>query len=170
MKKWSLVLWFCTSLWAQTDLVINGQSVNLMLSTAAQQSPQLLTSAQPSADDLAKLKGAGVSVIIDLRGAQEDRGFDEANMSAQLGLRYINLPINGGADITYDNATKLDQLLAEQGESVVLLHCHSSNRVGALLALRAKQHGESSEQALAAGKLAGLKSLENIVKTQLDTK
>jgi len=159
-----------TLAFAQTDIVVNGKTIALSATATAQAEPHLITSGQPSANDLTALAAAGVGVLIDLRGTQEDRGFDEVQAAQQLGLHYIGMPINGAADITFDNAQKLHQLLQQQGDKTVLLHCHSSNRVGALLALRAKQLGQSNEQALAVGKAAGLKSLEAAVLTQMGTK
>ncbi len=42
----------------------------------------------------------------------------------------------------------------------VLVHCASGNRVGALFALREKANGATNEQAIAAGKTAGMTRLE----------
>jgi protein tyrosine phosphatase (PTP) superfamily phosphohydrolase (DUF442 family) len=50
----------------------------------------------------------------------------------------------------------------------VLVHCGSSNRVGAVFALRAKMNGANDEDALAFGKSAGMTSLESTVKTRLE--
>jgi hypothetical protein len=49
----------------------------------------------------------------------------------------------------------------------VLLHCASSNRVGALLALRAKANGTDSAAALDLGVANGLGSLKGAVETKL---
>ncbi len=145
---------------AQADVTINGHNTAIAAANVAQIHDKLITAAQPSADDLTTLAKAGVAVVIDLRGTQEERGFNEAAISQQLGVKYINLPIAGGEDVTFENAQKLDQILQQHKDSSVLLHCASSNRVGALMALRAKQHGASNDEALAAGRAAGMKSLE----------
>lgn len=129
---------------------------------------RLLTGSQPTANDLALLAKQGTTVVIDLRNQSEDRGFDEVAVAQQIGLNYVNLPISGPAEITIDNAKKLDALLAQYQNSTVLLHCHSSNRVGALLALRATLQGVDREAALEIGKQNGLRSLEAVVKQQMD--
>lgn len=129
-------------------------------------SPELITGSQPSQADLEKLKAAGVTTVINLRAASESAGFDEAAASAALGLRYVNIPIAGAGDITAENAAKLDAALRDAGGKT-LLHCASSNRVGALLALRAASAGQSTEEAVAFGKSAGMTSLEQAVRTQL---
>ncbi len=127
----------------------------------------LHTGGQPSADDLAHLRAQGVRTVIDLRGPQEDRGYDEAAEARRLGMDYVALPIAGKDDITPANAKALHALL-KQRDDAVLLHCASGNRVGALLALGAAQiDGAATDEALALGRAAGLKSLEPVVVEQL---
>jgi len=96
-----------------------------------------LSSGQPNAAALSAIAAAGYAGVIDLRMADEPRGFDEIGTAAALGLRYETLPVAGPNDVTFENAAKLDALLAEF-DGPVLLHCGSGNRVGALFALRAK--------------------------------
>ncbi|CAN7573782.1 sulfur transferase domain-containing protein [Pseudoxanthomonas sp. LjRoot143] len=134
----------------------------------AQPQPGLHTGGQPSPDDLARLKSEGVRTIIDLRGPQEDRGYDEAAEARRLWLEYITLPIAGKDDVTPANAKALGALLKAQ-DGGVLLHCASGNRVGALLALDAVASGASKEEALELGRKAGLKSLEPVVVERLAT-
>jgi uncharacterized protein (TIGR01244 family) len=129
--------------------------------------PGLHTGGQPTEAELGEFARQGVKTVIDLRGADEDRGYDEAAAAQRLGLRYEALPINGAGDLTAANAARLKQLL-ESGGNNVLLHCASGNRVGALLALMAQQQeGASREQALELGKAAGMKSLAPVVEQQL---
>ena len=49
----------------------------------------------------------------------------------------------------------------------VLLHCSSSNRVGALLALRAKENGADDQAALDLGVSSGLAGLKPVVEKKL---
>lgn len=133
----------------------------------AQPRAGLHTGGQPTADDLARLHAQGVRTVIDLRGGQEDRGYDEAAEAQRLGLRYVALPIAGKDDVTPANAAALHALLQQQ-DGPVLLHCASGNRVGALLALGAARiDGASPQDALALGRAAGLTSLEPAVAEQL---
>ena len=83
-------------------------------------------------------------------------------------MTYVPMPI-GGDGINFENARALDELLAGFDEPV-LLHCGSSNRVGALLALRASLAGADDEEALRIGLKAGLSSLEPAVREALDSK
>lgn len=126
----------------------------------------ITSSGQPDEAALKVFSDSGYAAVIDLRGAGEDRGFDEQQVAEQLGLEYVSLPITEREAINFENATKLDQLLMQYDEPV-LIHCGSGNRVGALLALRASLNGADDEAALATGREAGLTSLEAVVSERL---
>lgn len=130
----------------------------------------LHTGGQPSAEDLAAFAATGGVHVIDLRGPAESRGFDEAGITRRFGMHYHNLPITGTAGLTRDNVQALDRLLAQTVEQheKTLLHCASGNRVGALMALRAKWlQGSSEAEALAIGHAHGMTSLEAQVRELL---
>lgn len=127
----------------------------------------LHTGGQPDAAQLRAFARAGGRVVIDLRAADEARGYDEAALARTLGLHYVSLPIAGAADLTPARASALHEALAA-AHGPVLLHCASGNRVGALLALEAAQHeGLSAADALELGRRAGLKSLAPVVRERL---
>jgi uncharacterized protein (TIGR01244 family) len=121
---------------------------------------------QPSAAALEAAAAAGYKSVIDLRALAEDRGFDEKAKVEGLGMSYVTLPVEGAAGVSYANASALDKLLAEAPKPV-LLHCASSNRVGALLALRAKADGADNAAALDLGVANGLGSLKSVVEQKL---
>jgi uncharacterized protein (TIGR01244 family) len=129
----------------------------------------ITTSGQPDVAALSVFADSGYVAIIDLRGPAEDRGFDQKYAVEEFGMSYVTLPIEGGGAITFDNAKKLDEILAEY-DGPVLVHCKSGNRAGALLALRASLNGADDEAALAFGKEAGITApgLEQIVREQLE--
>ena len=122
---------------------------------------------QPDPEALQVFADSGYAAVIDLRGADEKRGFDEPAVVAELGLEYVSLPIVGRDGISFENAKKLDKLLAGY-DAPVLVHCGSGNRVGALLALRESLAGAEDEAALEVGRSAGLTRLEAIVKERLN--
>jgi protein tyrosine phosphatase (PTP) superfamily phosphohydrolase (DUF442 family) len=63
--------------------------------------------------------------------------------------------------LTRENVEALDRLLDESADDGTVLYCASSNRVGALLALRAYWlDGAEADQALELGRQAGMTSLE----------
>jgi uncharacterized protein (TIGR01244 family) len=125
------------------------------------------TAGQPSEAALKAVAAAGYKAVIDLRAPGEDRGLaDERKIVEMLGMSYVSLPVEGAAGVSYANARALDKLLAEVG-GPVLVHCTSSNRVGALLALRAKAIGADAEAALEVGLASGLAGLKSLVEQKL---
>jgi protein tyrosine phosphatase (PTP) superfamily phosphohydrolase (DUF442 family) len=108
----------------------------------------ITTAGQPNAVQLEAAAAAGIKSVIDLRGPKD-------------------LPVAGADGVTYANASALDKLLAKL-DGPVLIHCTTGNRVGAMLALRAKLNGADSESALALGEAAGLKALKPTVEQKLD--
>ena len=76
-------------------------------------------------------------------------------------MAYYNIPISGIADLTRSNVVLLDKTLQRIGNESALLHCSSSNRVGAIMALRAAWiEGATAEEAIALGKQWGLTQLQ----------
>jgi uncharacterized protein (TIGR01244 family) len=126
----------------------------------------ITTAGQPSEAALSAAAKAGYKTVIDLRAPAEDRGLDEKKAVEALGMSYVNLPVAGAEGVTYENAEALDKLLADLPKPV-LLHCSSSNRVGALLALRAKENGADDQAALDLGVSSGLAGLKPVVEKKL---
>jgi uncharacterized protein (TIGR01244 family) len=110
----------------------------------------------------------GYVAVIDLRTEEENRGLDEPAFVEGLGMEYVAFPISGD-DITLQKARELDRLLG-QYDAPVLVHCASSNRVGALLALRTFDETGDVELALETGKAGGMTRLEDTVKEVLEVK
>ncbi len=108
----------------------------------------------------------GYTTVIDIRTESEDRGLDEAAVISDLGMEYVVFEIDKPEEINFENARVLDKLIAN-AEGPVLVHCKSSNRVGALLALRESLNGADDAAALRYGKEAGMSRLEGRVKEVL---
>lgn len=128
----------------------------------------LSTAGQPDEAGFRVFAENGYAAVIDLRTESEDRGLDEAAVVEDLGMEYVSLPI-GGSDITFDKAAELRRLMDRYDEPV-LLHCGSSNRVGALLALQEYAETGDREAALETGRAAGLTRLEGKVIEAIDAK
>jgi Uncharacterized protein conserved in bacteria len=129
-----------------------------------QPKPNWLCGGQPSEADFNAAKTAGFSAVINLRPGHRSPELREREVVEGLGMRYIEIPVAGAGDLTKDNAQKLDEALKQLGESKVVMHCASGNRVGALVALRAAWiQGKSNEEALAEGRAACLTKMEPMV-------
>ena len=117
--------------------------------------------------DVALLKDAGIRQVIDLRADSETPDFDEAAAVRAAGMAYHGLPIRGAGDLSFERVRQFDQLLRSAGQQDTLVHCASSNRVGAMIALRAAMiDGQPIEAAVREGRRWGLKSLEPAVREQ----
>jgi uncharacterized protein (TIGR01244 family) len=130
-------------------------------------SPALAAAGQPSPEALASLKDLGVRTVVNLRTAGEGAASEEPIVEAQ-GIRYLSVPVTPDSFSAAD-VDAVQAVLADAGAAPVLLHCASSNRVGGVVAVLEARQGRSLEDALAAGKAAGLHSLamENAVRRVL---
>ena len=127
----------------------------------------MTSSGQPNEEVLKVFADSGYSVVIDMRGPDEDRGMDDFEGAVvATGMQYLAFPVVGAEQVSFETAAKLDALL--QGiDGPVLMHCGSGNRVGAVLALRESLNGASDEESIQFGKDAGLTRLEDLVRERL---
>lgn len=140
----------------------------LDMPNAGQPLEGVVTGGQPTQEDLEKLAARGFATVVNLRPEGENGTSGERATVEALGLRYVSLPIAGAEDLTEANALALDALLDDTALRPMLLHCGSSNRVGALVALAAF-HGDglSADEALDRGMAAGLSRLEDAVRERM---
>lgn len=113
----------------------------------------------PTEAGLERASEDGVTVVVSLLSEPENDGlgFDEAATVDSLGMEFVHLPVAGGG-ITTDIVDQFAEVM-ESTPGGLLVHCGSSNRVGALWAAYQGLHaGATPEQALARGRAAGLKS------------
>ncbi|MGH8460618.1 MAG: beta-lactamase hydrolase domain-containing protein [Stenotrophobium sp.] len=137
------------------------------ISNVATPFPRIITGGRPAFEHFAALKALGVTTVVNLCPPGEACTYDEAALMRQLGMRYVNIPVAGPGDLTADSARSLHEAIDVDGE--VLVHCASSNRVGALFALKARHvDGKNVEESLAIGWAAGLKAMEPVVRQLLE--
>ncbi|WP_051749258.1 beta-lactamase hydrolase domain-containing protein [Nevskia soli] len=128
----------------------------------------LCTGGRPRPEHLEQARQRGVKMIVNLCPPSEPSDYDEAAVVRSLGMVYVNIPVAGPADLTPANARKLATALSDAEAGPVLVHCASGNRVGALFALKAHfVDGLPIEEAVNAGRAAGLKILEPAVRNIL---
>lgn len=117
---------------------------------------RLAFAGQPSEEELRALAEANVRVL-DLRRAEEDRGFDQPALAEVTGLDYTNVPVDapGLGDPEVHLAFK--EAIEAEGELVV--HCASGNRVAGLYyAYLVTEQGLSRDEAKARAKELGMTS------------
>lgn len=127
------------------------------------------TSGQPTEAQLAAFENLGVTTVVNLRSHREMEGVDEATWASELSMSYYHLPVAGGGDLTRENVAEFHRIMTANDGENVLIHCASSNRVGAMTALRAAWfQGASKADAIKLGRDYGLKSLEPQVEKLLN--
>ena len=126
-------------------------------------------SGQPTPEQLNKLGKAGINIVINLRPHSEFDDSQEQKTLKGAGIEYHNIAIDGAKGLSEANIMALDKILSGiDSKKNVLMHCASSNRVGAMMALRANWlQGASKEESLAIGEKYGMKSLKTTVQFKL---
>ena len=117
--------------------------------------------AQPSEAALRQAPERDIKVVVNLRTDAEmaDRdkvAFDEAALVRDLGISYVTIPVTPKT-LSIKDVEKLEEVLRNTS-GPVLIHCHSSNRVGVLFGLYLNQfRGFDLPDAIDLGVKAGAK-------------
>ena len=116
---------------------------------------------QPGPKDWKTVREQGILIVIDLRNRNEDRGHDERSATEEIDLDYRIHPVRADnfARATVEPVLDAMDHARETGDGV-LIHCATSNRSGALFAVWRYRQGDSLDDAIAAGKRAGMTSEE----------
>lgn len=162
----SFLLLFVIAGCQQTLTIDSDQVLDTEIKNISNPTANVFASGQPSKEQLNTLSELGVKHVINLRPATE-QDWDEEAYVVSLGMTYHNIPVEGAAGITAENAGALSgKLEALKGEAI-LLHCSSGNRVGALVALQNGLATQDADAAIAVGKQWGLTRLEAKVRALL---
>lgn len=144
------------------------ESSRLEIKDAARPFDGIITAGQPTPEQFEKLDDAGVQTVINFRSPEEKGTWDEETKAEKMGLTYVNIVVAGPDDLTRDKVDLFSDVLRKE-DGDFLVHCGSSNRVGAMFALRAHWFGEANpEEAMKIGQRAGLDSLEEAVRSKID--
>lgn len=118
----------------------------------------LLIGGNPGTETLVAAAQKGYRVVIDLRAADEFDVGARSRQLADLGLRFVHIPVSGPEDL--ELAAQRLHVALEGDTGPFIVHCKSGNRVGATFALRAHRHlGRTPSEALAIGLETGLRGL-----------
>jgi uncharacterized protein (TIGR01244 family) len=119
--------------------------------------PDVATAGQPSDEAWADIREAGFKAVLNLRTEQEGSLEERAKVEA-AGLEYFNIPI--GSDGIHESQVELfSKILGDSTKRPLLIHCASSNRVGAMWFIHeVLGEGKDESSALEEARKAGLKS------------
>lgn len=125
----------------------------------------VVTAGQPTPEQVEGLVEAGYTAFISLRPEAEDGAGWEESHASDGSYDFRRLPISGAGDLNRENVEAFAELLDETDGEPTVLYCASSNRVGAMLALKAYWiDGAEPEEALELGRAGGLTRLEGPVR------
>ncbi len=114
---------------------------------------------QPSADGFREAEGLGIATVVNLRSDAElaTLPFNEVATIDALDMDYVSIPVSPET-FSVEDVDRLAEVLEETDEPV-LIHCSSSNRVGGLWAAYLHRYRfVPLEEAMEAGRAAGLRS------------
>ena len=128
----------------------------------------LLVGGQPSPEQLEAIHQAGYRTVVNLR-PESERGDEGERASVERnGMKYVSIPVSGGAGLTEDKARALDKALTEQDALPAVVHCSIGERAAALLGLRGfVVERMSPAAAIDLAKSLGMKKLEGALRERI---
>ncbi len=93
-------------------------------------SDRIATSGQMSYDQITDIANAGFDVVINLAPAREERNGREGFLVAELGMTYVNIPVDWEAPVPQDLDTFFAVMNASR-ERKVFVHCFANMRASA---------------------------------------
>jgi len=128
-------------------------STGLFQAKVARVGEDVFVAGQPTERALREMRDQGVTIVVNLRTPEEmtrNVGFDEQGLVAQLGMRYVHLPVRGGAEYPYspETLTKFAEAVSK-ANGKVLLHCTVAWRASHLWAAYLIDRGVPIDSALA---------------------
>jgi uncharacterized protein (TIGR01244 family) len=127
-------------------------TTGMFLARYAKVGDDLFIAGQPTERALRAMKDAGVTTVINLRMPQEMAriGFDEEKLIAELGMKYIHIPMRGGEgpnSYSPETLRRFTQAMHD-AQGKVLLHCTIAWRASHIWAAYLIEHGVAEREAL----------------------
>jgi uncharacterized protein (TIGR01244 family) len=128
-------------------------STGLFQARFARVGEDIFVAGQPTQRGLREMRDQGVTTVVNLRTPEEmtrNVDFDEPALVAQLGMRYVYLPVRGNAEFPYtpETLTKFAEAVST-ANGKVLLHCTVAWRASHLWAAYLIDRGIPVDSALA---------------------
>jgi len=130
------------------------ESADLGQTRPAHSVGRLYLAGLPDVEDFPLWKEKGVETVVTLL-SDDEIDWDEGAAVRGTGMQFVQIPY-GNDDEVFDRTR---EVLRENGDRPLVLHCKASNRVGAVwLTHRVLDEGANLQRALAEAKEAGLRS------------
>ena len=143
-----------------------GDKVSAAIYNYTRASPFIASAGTLGEGGVAEAKALGFKTIVDLRTAEEGTVVEKVEATG-LGLRYVNLPVAGGAP-SDEQVARFAAIAEDPSNYPVLLHCAAGNRTGALWALYRARRNVPPEVAVDEGRTLGLRpNRERVVRHRL---
>lgn len=121
---------------------------------------------QPAQEDLQSLQSRGVKTIISVR-REKELDWDEAAAVRAVGMKFVHVPFGGPDQLQPEVFERVLKALRDKRRRPTVLHCATSNRVGALwYAYRVLDGGLSDEAATKESQKVGLRTPGYLEKAQ----
>jgi tyrosine-protein phosphatase SIW14 len=95
----------------------------------------LYRGAQPHTAGIRELKKLGITTIVDLRGENPGLRDSEREQAESLGIRFVNIPVNGWSPPSNDQVAQFLALFRNHPKEKVFVHCRfGDDRTGVFVA------------------------------------
>jgi tyrosine-protein phosphatase SIW14 len=148
---------FTAGLWAD-----NGSVPAAGVANFHQVDANVYRGAQPTPEGLKALADLGVKTIVDLRHGKEHSD-EEQKAAERLGMRYINVPMEGLNAPTDQQVANLLAVLNAADQGAVFVHCREGkDRTGAVVAFYRIAHDHwPNDKALEEAKAFGMSPMQH---------
>ncbi len=134
------------------------EKVDIGAASPAHQIGRYYLAGQPAAADMPDLHERGIRTVISLRTPGEIDWDEKAAVEA-AGMKFVSIPFRGADSLGDSQIEAALKELADEANGPILLHCGTSNRVGAIwYAHRIRHDGLTPEEAMAEAKEVGLRN------------
>lgn len=127
---------------------INPNAMKIAAPNVHEVTPSIYRGGQPTADDLTKLKAAGITTVVNLRN-EEVLVAQESRQAKALGMRFVNIPLDVFSEPSPAAVKQFLGVMDSAKSGPVFVHClHGQDRTGMMVAIyRILRQGWSGDQA-----------------------
>jgi protein tyrosine phosphatase (PTP) superfamily phosphohydrolase (DUF442 family) len=127
------------SIHRNTGIKLVGESLESIFNFLAL-SETLITAGQPTEQQLATVKKSGYQTVVNLAlGSAHNALADERSTVESLGMRYVHIPVEFDRP-TQEDFDRFCNLMKENGDKPLLVHCAANFRVSAFMYLYRQIH------------------------------